>query len=44
MESDEGMKRCPDCGEATALSEFGRNQSLADGRARHCKPRLPGHA
>ncbi|MEV0199299.1 endonuclease domain-containing protein [Nonomuraea sp. NPDC050691] len=37
MESDEGLKRCPDCGEAKALSEFGRNKRLADGRARYCK-------
>ncbi|MDR8409342.1 endonuclease VII domain-containing protein [Nonomuraea sp. 3-1Str] len=38
MGSDEGLKRCPDCGEAKTLSEFGLNKRMADGRARYCKP------
>ncbi|GAA2270679.1 endonuclease VII domain-containing protein [Nonomuraea roseoviolacea subsp. roseoviolacea] len=32
------MNRCPDCGETKALSAFGRNKRLADGRARYRKP------
>ncbi|MET9337875.1 endonuclease domain-containing protein [Nonomuraea sp. NPDC003804] len=31
-------KRCPDCGETKAVSEFGRNKRMADGLARYCKP------
>ncbi|MFI7611830.1 endonuclease VII domain-containing protein [Nonomuraea terrae] len=31
------VKRCPDCGELKAVSEFGRNARMADGLARYCK-------
>ncbi|NUW32094.1 hypothetical protein HTZ77_11715 [Nonomuraea sp. SMC257] len=31
MESDEGLKRCPDCGEAKALPEFGRDGNNGPG-------------
>ncbi|GAA4085937.1 endonuclease VII domain-containing protein [Nonomuraea soli] len=31
------MKWCPDCGEAKAVSEFGLNKRMPDGRARYCK-------
>ncbi|MFC4010446.1 endonuclease VII domain-containing protein [Nonomuraea purpurea] len=37
METPDGMKRCPDCGEIKAVSEFGLNKRMADGRARYCK-------
>ncbi|MGV9379767.1 endonuclease domain-containing protein [Nonomuraea sp. NPDC003707] len=37
METPDEVKRCPDCGETKAVSEFGLNKRLADGRARYCK-------
>ncbi|MFE3450210.1 endonuclease VII domain-containing protein [Nonomuraea sp. NPDC059194] len=33
----EEAKRCPDCGESKAFSEFGLNKRMADGLARYCK-------
>ncbi|PZG06804.1 endonuclease VII domain-containing protein [Nonomuraea aridisoli] len=37
MDDSGAVKRCPDCGELKAVSEFGRNARLADGLARYCK-------
>jgi hypothetical protein len=37
VETPDGVKRCPDCGETKAVSEFGRNRRMADGLARYCK-------
>jgi hypothetical protein len=37
VEAPGGNKRCPDCGEEKEVSEFGRNQRMADGLARYCK-------
>ncbi|MFI7702530.1 endonuclease VII domain-containing protein [Nonomuraea sp. NPDC049480] len=37
METPDGVKRCPDCGETKAVSEFGLNKRMADGLARYCK-------
>ncbi|MER6005574.1 endonuclease domain-containing protein [Nonomuraea angiospora] len=37
METPDGYKRCPDCGEEKEVSEFGRNKRMADGLARYCK-------
>ncbi|MFI6601052.1 endonuclease VII domain-containing protein [Nonomuraea sp. NPDC050536] len=42
METPEGLKRCPDCGEVKDVSEFGRNKRLADGLARYCKACFQG--
>lgn len=37
VETPGGVKWCSDCGETKALSEFGLNKRMADGRARYCK-------
>jgi hypothetical protein len=37
LETPEGLKRCPDCGEEKPLSAFGLNKRMADGRARYCR-------
>ncbi|MET7331895.1 endonuclease VII domain-containing protein [Nonomuraea sp. NPDC005650] len=37
METPDGCKRCPDCGEEKEVAEFGRNKRMADGLARYCK-------
>jgi hypothetical protein len=35
---DDGMKRCPDCGEWKPRDEFPRNKATRDGFAAYCKP------
>ncbi|MGN9840310.1 endonuclease VII domain-containing protein [Nonomuraea sp. H19] len=37
MDAPDGLTRCPDCGETKAVSEFGLDKRMADGRARYRK-------